>query len=56
MPQTTLPWRTLTPLGPHGRLDPDAVTRALLEVQAMREARKARPSRQRRQNRRTRGR
>ena len=42
MPKTKLPWRTLAPPGPSGRLDPVQVRKAILEVKALREAREAR--------------
>jgi hypothetical protein len=42
MPKSKLPWRTLAPPGPSGRLDPAEVRRAILEVKAEREAREAR--------------
>lgn len=42
MPETQLPWRTLAPPGPSGRLNPEEVRKAILEVKALREARAAR--------------
>jgi hypothetical protein len=42
MAKSKLPWRTLTPLGPSGRLDPEVVTQTLLELKAERDARLAR--------------
>lgn len=42
MPKNELPWRTLAPPGPSGRLDPAEVRKAILEVKAEREAREAR--------------
>lgn len=39
MPKSKLPWRTLTPPGPSGRLDPVQVRKAILEVKAESEAR-----------------
>jgi hypothetical protein len=42
MPNSKLPWRTLTPPGPSGRLDPAEVRKAILEVKALTEAREAR--------------
>lgn len=42
MPKTKLPWRTLAPVGQYGRLDPEQVRKAILEVKAEREAREAR--------------
>lgn len=42
MPKSKLPWRTLAPPGPSGRLDPAQVRKAVLEVKALTEAREAR--------------
>lgn len=42
MPKSKLPWRTLAPPGPSGRLDPEQVRKAVLEVKALSEAREAR--------------
>jgi hypothetical protein len=42
MPKSKLPWRTLAPPGPSGRLDPVAVRKAILEVKAESEARAGR--------------
>ncbi|MBW3569810.1 MAG: hypothetical protein KY467_01775 [Gemmatimonadetes bacterium] len=42
MPKPKLPWRTLAPPGPSGRLDPEQVRKAILEVKALTEAREAR--------------
>lgn len=42
MPKTKLPWRTLAPPGPSGRLDPELVRKAILEVKALTEAKEAR--------------
>jgi hypothetical protein len=42
MPKSKLPWRTLAPPGPSGRLDPEQVRKAVLEVKALTEAREAR--------------
>ncbi|HEU4881925.1 MAG TPA: hypothetical protein VFT45_06765 [Longimicrobium sp.] len=42
MPKSKLPWRTLAPPGPSGRLDPVEVRKAILEVKALTEAREAR--------------
>ena len=42
MPKRKLPWVTLAPPGPSGRLDPAEVRRAILEVKAETEAREAR--------------
>jgi hypothetical protein len=39
MPKNKLPWRTLAPPGPSGRLDPVLVRKAILEVKAESEAR-----------------
>ncbi|HEY0018612.1 MAG TPA: hypothetical protein VGC13_20055 [Longimicrobium sp.] len=39
MPKSKLPWRTLAPAGPSGRLDPVEVRKAILEVKAESEAR-----------------
>lgn len=39
MPKSKLPWRTLAPAGPSGRLDPQQVRKAILEVKAENEAR-----------------
>jgi hypothetical protein len=49
MPKKKLPWRTLTPPGPHGRLDPDIVTQTLLELKAKRDAREARAKAERKE-------
>lgn len=38
MPKSQLPWRTLAPAGPSGRLDPALVRKAILEVKAESEA------------------
>ncbi len=42
MPESKLPWPTLAPPGPSGRLDPVQVRKAILEVKAETEAREAR--------------
>ena len=42
MPKSKLPWPTLAPAGPSGRLDPEQVRKAVLEVKALTEAREAR--------------
>jgi hypothetical protein len=42
MPKSKLPWPTLAPPGPSGRLDPVEVRKAILEVKALTEAREAR--------------
>ncbi len=42
MPKSKLPWPTLAPPGPSGRLDPEQVRKAILEVKALTEAREAR--------------
>lgn len=47
MPKSKLPWRTLAPPGPSGRLDPVAVRKAILEVKAESEAREARAKKRR---------
>lgn len=47
MPKKTLPWRTLAPPGPHGRLDPELVKRTILELKTKRERREARLKAQR---------
>jgi hypothetical protein len=39
MAKSKLPWRTLAPPGPSGRLDPEQVRKAVLEVKAQNEAR-----------------
>jgi hypothetical protein len=39
MPKSKLPWPTLAPPGPSGRLDPVAVRKAILEVKAESEVR-----------------
>jgi hypothetical protein len=39
MPKNKLPWRTLAPPCPSGRLDPVLVRKAILEVKAESEAR-----------------
>lgn len=44
MPKSKLPWPTLAPAGPSGRLDPVEVRKAILEVKAESEA-KARAGR-----------
>jgi hypothetical protein len=54
MPKKTLPWRTLAPPGPHGRLDPELVQRTILELKEKREQREARLKAQRRRLRQTR--
>ena len=38
MPKSKLPWPTLAPAGPSGRLDPVEVRKAILEVKAESEA------------------
>jgi hypothetical protein len=38
MPETKLPWPTLAPPGPSGRLDPAQVRKAILAVKAESEA------------------
>lgn len=38
MPRSKLPWPTLAPPGPSGRLDPVLVRKAILEVKAESEA------------------
>lgn len=48
MPKSKLPWPTLAPPGPSGRLDPAEVRKAILEVKARTEAREARAKKQRR--------
>jgi hypothetical protein len=45
MPKSKLPWRTLAPPGPSGRLDPVQVRKAILEVKAESEARASRAKR-----------
>lgn len=47
MPKSKLPWRTLAPPGPSGRLDPAEVRQAILEVKALSEAREARARKRR---------
>jgi hypothetical protein len=42
MPKSKLPWPTLAPPGPSGRLDPEEVRKAILEVKARTDAREAR--------------
>jgi hypothetical protein len=56
MPKTTLPWRTLTPPGPCGRLDPVLVEKTILELKAKRERREARLKLERRRARQSRAR
>lgn len=51
MPKSTLPWRTLTPPGPHGRLDPEVVDKAILELRTKRLKRLARLKAQRKRER-----
>lgn len=48
MPKKKLPWRTLAPPGPHGRIDPEIVTQTLLELKAKRDAEKERERAERR--------
>ena len=38
MPKSQLPWPTLAPAGPSGRLDPVLLRKAILEVKAESEA------------------
>lgn len=45
MPKRKLPWVTLAPPGPSGRLDPAEVRKAILEVKAESDAREAREKR-----------
>jgi hypothetical protein len=45
MPKSKLPWPTLAPPGPSGRLDPVQVRKAILEVKALSDARDARAKR-----------
>lgn len=52
MPKSKLPWRTLAPSGPSGRLDPVEVRKAILGVKAEREAREAREKKRAREERR----
>jgi hypothetical protein len=51
MSKSKLPWRTLAPPGPSGRLDPEQVRKAILEVKAEREARAQARRRARREKR-----
>ena len=41
MPKSKLPWPTLAPPGPSGRLDPEQMRKAILEVKALTGARTA---------------
>jgi hypothetical protein len=48
MPKSKLPWPTLAPPGPSGRLDPVLVRKAILEVKAESEAREREARRKKR--------